>query len=141
MIGALIDGKKLFYRWYDRLNALAFIQFCKELIASLPQGKYVFILDNAPAHKAALTKKYLATITEQIEVEFLLTYSPQLNCIETCWKIARHEVTSANFFKSIELLKKGIEQYLGENDFMLNPSNYLSQRLFTENLYNYQHIY
>jgi transposase len=124
--GALIDGKKLFYDWFDRLNAHSFINFMKKLIDFLPKDKkYVFILDNGPCHKAKITKKYFASLGENYKIEFLPPYSPQLNAIETCWKIIRHNVTNSNIFPSIDGLKAGIEQFLNGYFFTLNSSNYL----------------
>ncbi|MFH1439353.1 MAG: IS630 family transposase [Candidatus Woesearchaeota archaeon] len=128
IIGALVDGKKMFYDWYDRLNAHCFVEFLKKFILTLNKDKkYVFILDNAPAHRAKMTKNFIESISQNIFIEFLPPYSPQLNCIETCWKIVRHDVTSSNFFKSIETLKYGIEMFLDNTFFMFNPSNYLSR--------------
>ena len=99
----------------------------QNLIKSLPSGKYVFILDNGPAHKARVTINYLASLDENFKYEFLPTYSPQLNCIETCWKIIRHNVTSANVFKTINVLQQGIESFVDNHFFMLKSSNYLSR--------------
>ncbi len=128
IFGALVDGKRMYYEWYKRLNAHCFIQFLQRFILILdPNKRYVFILDNAPAHKAKMTIEFIKSISDNIYIEFLPPYSPQLNCIETCWKIIRHEVTSANFFKTIENLKGGVEMFLDKNSFMLNSSNYLSR--------------
>ena len=126
MFGALIDGKKLHYEWYDKLNTISFIDFMKRFVATLDtHKKYVFIFDNGPAHKSKKSKEYLDSLGRNIFVEFLPPYSPQLNCIETCWKIIRYNVTNSNFFQSIELLKKGVETFLEGHYFMLNPNNYL----------------
>lgn len=128
IMGALIDGKKMFFEWYNKLNAHSFIAFLGNFIQTLDLSKkYVFILDNAPAHKAKMTMKYIKSISENIFIEFLPPYSPQLNCIETCWKIVRHDVTSSNFFRTIDTLKNGVEMFLNETFFMLTPSNYLSR--------------
>ncbi len=127
IFGALIDGKKMFYDWYERLNAHSFVEFLKKLITYLPKNKYVFIFDNAPAHKAKMTQDYLTSLGDNIYVEFLPPYSPQLNCIETCWKVTRHEVTSANYFSTIENLKTGVEKFLDGYFFMLNPPNHLTR--------------
>ena len=60
IFGALIDGKELFYQWYDSLNAHSFIEFIKALVNYLPRDKkYVFIFDNGPSHKAKISKNYL----------------------------------------------------------------------------------
>jgi transposase len=128
MFGALIDGKKLYSEWYEKLNALSFIEFISRFVATLDKNrKYVFVFDNGPAHKAKISKEYLYSLGENIFIEFLPPYSPQLNCIETCWKIVRYNVTNSNFFQSIEGLKGGIEQFLEGYFFMLNSSHYLSR--------------
>jgi len=125
IFGALVDGRMLYYEWYEKLNAHAFIDFMQRFVATLDKNKkYIFVFDNAPAHKAKISKKYLKTI-ENVFIEFLPPYSPQLNCIETCWKIIRHDVTNSNLFQTIDCLKTGIEQFLEENFFMLNSSKYL----------------
>jgi transposase len=128
LFGALVDGQKMYYEWYDKLNADFFIEFIKNFIKTIDiNQKYVFIFDNAPAHKAKKSKEFLASLGENIFIEFLPPYSPQLNCIESCWKIVRHQVTSSNFFKTIKVLKGGIEEFLNEYYFMLKPNNYLSR--------------
>ena len=126
MFGALVDGKKLYHEWYDRLNAHSFLDFMKRFVTTLDQNKkYVFVFDNGPAHRAKMSKEFLYSLGENIFIEFLPPYSPQLNCIETCWKIIRYNVTNSNLFQTIESLKGGIEQFLIGHFFMLNPSNYL----------------
>ena len=126
MFGALVDGKELFYEWFDKLNTSAFIAFMQRFVATLnPNKKYVFIFDNGPAHKSKKSQEYLASLGENIFIEFLPPYSPQLNCIETCWRIIRYNVTNSNVFQTIESLKYGVEEFLTRNFFMLNPSNYL----------------
>jgi putative transposase len=129
LFGALIDGSKMHFEWYDKLNAKYFIEFMARFVSTLDEDKkYVFILDNAPAHKAKISMEFLKTLeSRKIFVEFLPCYSPQLNCIETAWKITRHDVTSSNFFKTIDDLKRGVSDFLRENIFTLNPSNYLSR--------------
>ena len=126
MFGALIDGKKLSYKWYDKLNTTSFMDFMKRFVATLDKDqKYVFIFDNGPAHKSKKSQEYLSSLGENIFIEFLPPYSPQLNCIETCWKIIRYNVTNSNIFPTVEDLKGGVEMFLGDYFFTLNPSHYL----------------
>jgi transposase len=100
----------------------------KRFVSTLDMTKkYVFVFDNGPAHKAKISKELLYSLGENIFIEFLPPYSPQLNCIETCWKITRYNVTNSNFFQSIDDLKAGIEQFIDNHFFMLNPNNYLSR--------------
>jgi transposase len=127
IFGALIDGKEFYYEWYDRLNAHYFIEFMTRFVKTLDKNKkYVFVFDNAPAHRAKMSKEYLKTIPN-VFIEFLPPYSPQLNCIESCFKIIRHDVTNSNFYDCIEKLKKGVDLFLDGHFFMFIPSNYLSR--------------
>ena len=57
IIGALIDGKKLYYKWHESLNTLTFLGFLKVFIKQLPKGKYVFIFDNASYHKSSTIRQ------------------------------------------------------------------------------------
>lgn len=124
--GALIDGKELFHQWNEGLNSETFIDFVKDLVNYLPKNKkYVFVLDNAPNHRSKMTKNFLKSLGENFFIEFIPPYSPQLNAIETCWKIVRYNVTNSNLFNSIEELVLGIETFLKANIFSLNPTNYL----------------
>ena len=126
IFGALIDGKKIFYDWYDKLNAHSFVQFIRKLIDYLPKGKkYVLIIDNGPCHKAKMTKDVLYSLGADYFIEFLPPYSPQLNAIETCWKTVRHEVTNSNIYNSVDDLKNGVGTFLDGHFFMINVSNYL----------------
>ncbi len=126
MFGALVDGKNLYYEWYRKLNAHSFLDFMKRFVATLDKNKkYVFVFDNCSSHKAKMSQKYLYSLGENIFIEFIPPYSPQLNCIETCWKIIRYNVTNSNWFQTIEDLKDGIGMFLAGHFFKLNPSHYL----------------
>ncbi|MFT4297998.1 MAG: IS630 family transposase [Candidatus Woesearchaeota archaeon] len=125
LIGALINGKKIFYEWHNSLNSLTFRAFLSSFIDTLSKKKkYVFLLDNAGYHKTYCITNFLASF-ENIKVEFYPPYSPELNAIETCWKIVRANVTNSTYFKSIEDMKLAIEIFLDNHFFKLNLSNYL----------------
>jgi len=67
IMGALIDGKNMFFEWYNKLNAHSFIEFLKKFMQTLDLSKkYIFILDNAPAHKAKMTKKFIESFSDNI---------------------------------------------------------------------------
>ncbi len=127
LTGALIDGKELYYEWYDRLNSTSFIAYMKRFIEYLPKDKkYLLIYDNASAHKSKMAKEYFASLDNRFAIEFLPPYSPQLNAIESCWKIIKSEVTYSNVFKSLEDLRKGVEEFLAGYFFRFNLTHYLS---------------
>ena len=53
IFGALIDGKKLYYEFYNSMNSLTYKAFLSDFIEQLPKGKCVFVLDNASYHKSS----------------------------------------------------------------------------------------
>lgn len=124
LFGALIDGKKLYYEWYDSLNSLTFMAFLSGLMDYLPNGKYVFLLDNASYHKTQVVLKYIARFNNAV-VEFFPPYSPELNATETCWKTIRQNVTNSTYFPTTEAMQTEIDSFLSKHIFTLNLSNYL----------------
>ena len=71
-----------------------------------------------------MIKNYLAKFPN-IKIQFLPTYCPELNPIETIWKTTRHHVTNSNYFSTIEKLKERLEGFWQRHNFMLNFTNYL----------------
>ena len=125
VFGALIDGQELFYDFFDAQNSITFKAFLSRLFETLDENKkYVFILDNASWHKTDVIKKYLAK-NENVKVEYLPPYSPELNPIETIWKITRANETNSRFYENLDVLQEALENYWTKNNFMLNVSNYL----------------
>jgi len=125
IIGALIDGKEFFYEWHTSLNSVTFYFFLNNFLKKYPHQKFVFILDNAGYHKTSPIQDIFGKNKDRIKVEFLPTYSPELNPTETCWKIIRHDVTNSTYFQTIENMQEAIETFLDKNIFRLNVSNYL----------------
>jgi transposase len=126
IFGALIDGKKLYYEFYDSMNTLTYKAFLSEFVKKLnKKKKYVFLLDNAPYHKSSSIMKYLAALDKNISVEFFPPYSPELNPTETCWKIIRSNVTNSTYFPTLECMEQEIESFLAKKSFKLNLPNYL----------------
>lgn len=126
IFGALIDGKRLFYEFYNSMNTLTYKAFLSSMIESLPKRKrYVFLFDNAPYHKSSSIKNYLKEFDKRIIVEFFPPYCPELNPTETCWKIVRSNVTNSTYFSNLESMQESIENFLDGHFFMLKVSNYL----------------
>lgn len=126
IFGALIDGKKLHYEFYDSMNSLTYKAFLSGFVEILsPKKKYVFLFDNAAYHKSSSISKYLATLSKNIVVEFFPPYTPELNPTETCWKIIRANVTNSTYFPTLENMQESIETFLDKRFFMLKVSNYL----------------
>jgi len=125
VLGALVNGKKLYHKWCTSLNTLTFRSFLKGFMKQLPTDRYIFLLDNASYHKSSTIKKYLKKLGDTIKVEFFPPYSPELNPTEGCWKIIRAKVTNSTYFPTINTMQTQIDQFLVEQTFNFNTSNYL----------------
>ena len=124
--GALTSTHKFFYDFLEAQNSFTFGCFLEKLIAWLdPSKKYVFILDNAGWHKTCVIQDIFDQHKKQIAVEFIPPYSPELNPIETCWKVTRNNVTKSQYFKSIEDMKSALELFWKEHIFMQKFITYL----------------
>lgn len=125
LFGALINGKKIFYSYYDSHNSTNYRSFLYDFIHTLDKsGKYVFLLDNASYHKSKMIKEFMLDY-KNIKIEYLPPYSPELNPIETCWKITRANVTNNSYYCRIEDMQEEINNFLDKRNFRLNISNYL----------------
>ena len=125
IFGALIDNGELFCEDFDGQNSLTYLAFLSDFIDTLDKNKkYVFIFDNASYHKTDVIKNYLKRFSN-IKVVYLPPYCPELNPIETCWKIARHDVTNSKYFSTIEKLKDRLENFWERHNFKLIFTNYL----------------
>lgn len=70
ILGAMINGKKLYHKWCMSLNTLTFKSFLKSFMNQLPAGRYLFLLDNASYHKSSTIKKYFKKLGDSVTVEF-----------------------------------------------------------------------
>ena len=55
-------------------------------------------MDNAAFHKTQLVRDLVEESSSWIKMEFIPPYSPELNPIETCWKVTKNAVTKSQYF-------------------------------------------
>lgn len=126
--GALTSNHKFFYEFYESQNSLTFRSFLRAFIKTLSRKKkYVFILDNAGFHKTQPVKNLIAEYSSFITVVYLPPYSPELNPIETCWKVTKHAVTKSQYYPNIESLQDALETFWQHHAFTQNFITYLSR--------------
>lgn len=126
VFGALTSSSKFYYNFYVAQNSLTFSFFLEDLFAWLdPSKKYVFILDNASFHKTDVVKYLLEKHNKQIVVEHIPPYSPELNPIETCWKITKNAITKSQHFKTIESMQEALENFWNKHIFTQKFITYL----------------
>ena len=124
--GALTSSHKFYYDFYDSQNSLTFRHFLRELFKKLDKKKkYVLILDNAGFHKTQCVKNLIAEYSPRILVQHIPPYSPELNPIETCWKVTKNRVTKSQYFPTLEEMQTSLENFWSEHKFMQNFIGYL----------------
>jgi len=124
--GALTSNHKFYYEFYVAQNSLTFRLFLHNLFQKLDKKKkYVLILDNAGFHKTQCVKKLLQEYSERISIEHIPPYSPELNPIETCWKVTKNNVTKSQYFPTIDEMQNALENYWKKHIFMQNFMRYL----------------
>lgn len=126
VFGALTSSHKFFYDFYEAQNSLTFRHFLRNVFAWLnPSKKYVLILDNAGFHKTKCVKSLLEEYSDWIVVEHIPPYSPELNPIETCWKVTKNAVTKSQHFKNVEAMQESLEEFWKKHIFTQNFMRYL----------------
>jgi len=126
VFGALTSSQKFHYGFYDSQNSLVFCHFLRDLFAWLdPSKKYVIILDNAGFHKTDCVKDLIEEFSQWIVVEHIPPYSPELNPIETCWKVTKNAVTKSQYFKTTDAMQEALECFWNKHIFMQNFRHYL----------------
>ena len=126
VFGALTSSSKFYYDFYIAQNSLTFCFFLRNLFDWLkPNKKYVLILDNAGFHKTDVVKSLLEEHKEWIAVEFIPPYSPELNPIETCWKVTKNAVTKSQHFKTIDSMQDALENFWNKHIFTQKFITYL----------------
>lgn len=79
LISSITNQGKVRFMIYDStMNAQMFIKFCRRLIKDA--GRKIFlILDNLRVHHSRIVKQWVEKHSDQIELFFLPSYSPELN--------------------------------------------------------------
>ncbi len=102
------------------------MHFLRELFKTFDQKKnYVLIMDNAAFQKTQCVKNLIAEYAPRIRVEHIPPYSPELNPIETCWKVTKNAVTNSQYFSKIEDLQDALETFWQKHVFTQNFIGYL----------------
>lgn len=124
--GALTSSHKFYYDFYIAQNSLTFMHFLRELFKTFEEKKkYVLIMDNVGFHKTQCVKNLIAGYAPRIRVEHIPPYSPELNPIETCWKVTKNSVTNSQYFSKIDDLQQSLENFWAEHIFMQDFIGYL----------------
>jgi transposase len=106
------DGR-LVTHFEKKFNAMSFQSFLYKLLRHRRKEKrIVVILDNAKYHHAQLLKPFLCERKDKLSLEFLPSYSPELNPIERVWKLIRKICVHDVYFPSLEDLQNNVSTQL-----------------------------
>jgi len=107
----LRDGKFVYRREKDRFNGVTFFSFMKYLrsLTARSVKRVVVIIDNAKYHHATLHKEWREKCQARFQLEFLPSYSPDLNPIERVWKLTRRLATHNRYFPYLEVVMMAVE--------------------------------
>ena len=86
--------------------------------------KYILIKDNVGFHKTSCIKNFIAQYSN-IVIEPILSYSPELNLIENCWKVTKNAVTKSQYFPTIDKMQEALETFWSEHIFTQEFIGYL----------------
>ena len=83
VLSAISNKGHLQFRVFkQRFSAPVFIDFLNRLVRQAEGQKMILILDGHPVHRAKKVRQWVAAHAEQIELQFLPGYSPELNPTE-----------------------------------------------------------
>ena len=100
MFGAMSEDT-LLVKTVDSTNPETFQEFLEWIRRDHP--KFYMVLDNASCHKSKTIRKYVESAGDDITLEFLPPYTPQLNPIETTWRDLKRRLAGRHFRSTDEL--------------------------------------
>ena len=75
------------------------------------ERRVVLFVDNDKAHKAKAVLRLLEKHGNKVQLEWLPSYSPELNAQEDIWQHMRRRVTHNHYFEHIDALVEAVEQF------------------------------
>jgi hypothetical protein len=76
-----------------------------------PERRVILFVDNDKAHKAKRVQELLDKHNHQIQIEWLPSYSPELNPQEDVWQEMRRCVTHSHYFEHIGVLLEAVREF------------------------------
>jgi transposase len=76
-----------------------------------PERKVILFVDNDKAHQARAVLQLLQKHENRIQLEWLPSYSPELNAQEDIWQHMRRCVTHNHYFEHMDALLEAVEQF------------------------------
>jgi transposase len=94
-----------------KCNADSYIAFLRQVLAQTQQPLFL-IQDNAPYHRAAKVKQFVAEQAGRLSLYHLPSYSPDYNPIEFLWRAVKRHATHNHYFPTFTSLIDSVEREL-----------------------------
>lgn len=98
------ETPRWYYRFEERFSKDTFLKFLKRLVRNNGGRKVFLILDNARWHHARLVKDWVEENKSLVELNFLPPYSPDLNAVESVWRVTKRRGTHNRYFETLQRL-------------------------------------
>lgn len=108
MVSAITNQGKLYFMIYrEKFNEGIFIKFLNKLIRQVDK-KVFLIVDRHPSHRSKKVKKWLSLHENQVHLEFLPPYCPELNPDELLNQDVKASVSKKRAHDISEMINKGV---------------------------------
>jgi transposase len=109
-----LDTGDWFDHFFDKANSESTIAYLEALKEAYPDTSHVLIWDQASYHTSKKVERWLKK-QDQLTVLLLPKYSPELNPVESIWRIVKQRV-AANLTRLVDELKKAYLAFFETND-------------------------
>ena len=103
---------QVLWRLSPRKDGAAFVAFLDHLVAQLPEGPLVVVLDNVGYHKGRLAKDWWMAHHDRVRPLWLPAYAPQLNLIERLWRHLKDKLSCHRWWADQEALEDATSHLL-----------------------------
>jgi transposase len=121
-----------------QINAQSTIALFEKIKQKQPEGKIIFISDNAKYYRAKILKNYLQN-NRRIRMQYLPSYSPNLNLIERLWKFYKKKILYHRHYSTIDEMREAslkffcqLKKYTAELNTLMTENFQIIKPKFSE---------
>jgi transposase len=102
------------WRLSARKDGRAFVAFLDQIVAQIPDGPLVVVLDNVGYHKGRLAKDWWIAHHDRVRPLWLPAYAPELNVIERLWRHLKDKLSCHRWWADQQALEDATAQLLSQ---------------------------
>lgn len=107
------QAKGEFYEFEGSMNSEMFIALVEDFIAQHVKQKTILVLDKSSVHTSQVVKAKIRDWQKQnLWIQFIPSYSPELNHIEILWKHIKHHWIAVSDWLSLSTVREKIRYIL-----------------------------